>query len=723
MLKAADDMTYQKTLLFSLLFHGVVLHAQTPSFTFDEKRVEKGDTVQVCAFVEDFTDVVSVQYTVAWDSRVLKYLYSGDYALPGLSEFSFAEHLADQGNLPFVWFDNAVLGITLPDSSRIFCLYFETLGNIGDTSAVIFSGTPTSRQVGILLDGRIREVEANYTDGQVEIVGNILEIQDSITHNLCWGGREGSIEVQASGGAVPYDYHWSGPEGFAGRGDRLNNLAAGSYKLVLTDHLGRQKEETYEVTQPDLPLTIEQFDIQPSDCGQANGAISLRAGGGTPPYTYNFGNGFATDSVFLDLTPGAYDIAIADRNGCRLDTVLVAPAGTEAQIDLGPDITLCAPATAMLTAAGGLGAYQWFRNEAPLAETGNELTVSETGTYRLAIETPEGCVLTDTVEVRALTTALNLSEDLVLCPGEEKILNAAPGLGTYQWFRNDVQLNESANSLKVKEEGRYRLRVLTPQGCLLIDDVVVTLLEVGMVDLGGDLIICPNETISISADGVTGQYQWFRNDQPLTTKEDEISVNNDGAYRVEITTPEGCLASGEMTVRFSSIAAFASGDGSITIGDSIRLTAFEGVSYQWTPSKTLSCDQCADPIARPEESTTYVARIITADGCEVSDSVFIEVLPAEEKLKVTAVTFLSPNGDGENDVLFFPGLEDYTSNTLTIFSRWGQILFSRADYQLRGELWDATLRGQPLPAGIYYYVLRVNEREITIKNTLTVVRE
>lgn len=717
-------MSYQKALLFSLLFHGVVLHAQTPpSFTFDEKRVEKGDTVQVCAFVEDFTNVASVQYTVTWDNQILTYLYSGDYTLPGLSEFNFAEHLADQGILPFVWFDNAVLGVALPDSSRIFCLYFETLGDIGDTSAVNFSGTPTSLQVGVLLDNRIREVEANYTDGRVEIVESILQVRDSVAHNLCWGDTGGSITVQASGGAEPYDYYWSGPEGFAGRGDRLNNLMAGSYTLVLTDSLGRQRENTYEVTQPDLPLTIEQSDLQSSECGQANGAISLRAGGGTPPYTYNFGNGFSTDTLFSNLLPGAYDIVIADRNGCQLDTALVVPSGTNAQIDLGPDIFLCTPATARLNATSGLGAYQWFRNEAPLAETGNELTVSETGTYRLAVETPEGCVLTDTVEVTALTTALNLGEDVLLCPTEEKVLSTPAGMGTYQWFRNGAPLPEMGNELTVSETGTYRLNVQTAQGCLLTDEVEVALSEVGMVDLGGDITICPNETVSIIADGVTGAYQWFRNSSPLTPKGDEILVNNDGTYRVEVTTPEGCLASGEMTVRFSPIEAFASGDGSMVVGDSTRLTAFEGVSYQWTPSETLSCNQCADPIARPEESTTYVARIITADGCEVSDSVFIEVLPAEEKLKVTAVTFLSPNGDGENDVLFFPGLEDYTSNTLTIFSRWGQVLFSRSDYQLRGELWDATLRGQPLPAGIYYYVLRVNEREITIKNTLTVVRE
>jgi hypothetical protein len=43
--------------------------------------------------------------------------------------------------------------------------------------------------------------------------------------------------------------------------------------------------------------------------------------------------------------------------------------------------------------------------------------------------------------------------------------------------------------------------------------------------------------------------------------------------------------------------------------------------------------------------------------------------------------------------------------------------------QLRGDLWDGTFRGQPLPAGIYYYILRVDEDDLFIKQAPTLVRD
>jgi gliding motility-associated-like protein len=111
----------------------------------------------------------------------------------------------------------------------------------------------------------------------------------------------------------------------------------------------------------------------------------------------------------------------------------------------------------------------------------------------------------------------------------------------------------------------------------------------------------------------------------------------------------------------------------------------------------------------------------TIDGCPASDSVVVRVTVPEDELRFEPVTFLSPNGDGQNDELYFPGLESYKSNDLNIYSRWGQLIFSKIDYQISGALWDGTLRGQPLPAGVYYYILRVDEQNITVKRNLTIV--
>ena len=54
------------------------------------------------------------------------------------------------------------------------------------------------------------------------------------------------------------------------------------------------------------------------------------------------------------------------------------------------------------------------------------------------------------------------------------------------------------------------------------------------------------------------------------------------------------------------------------------------VYYEWTPSEGLSCDDCPMPDASPDVSTMYNLRAYDTYGCEVFDSIFIEVTPAVE---------------------------------------------------------------------------------------------
>jgi gliding motility-associated-like protein len=65
----------------------------------------------------------------------------------------------------------------------------------------------------------------------------------------------------------------------------------------------------------------------------------------------------------------------------------------------------------------------------------------------------------------------------------------------------------------------------------------------------------------------------------------------------------------------------------------------------------------------------------------------------------------TPNGNNINDLLVIAGLELYDSNTLTIFNRYGDVVFESRNYD---NSWDGTSNdGSPLPDGTYYYVLEL----------------
>lgn len=61
---------------------------------------------------------------------------------------------------------------------------------------------------------------------------------------------------------------------------------------------------------------------------------------------------------------------------------------------------------------------------------------------------------------------------------------------------------------------------------------------------------------------------------------------------------------------------------------------------------------------------------------------------------------ITPNGDGKNDYFEIKALESYTQNELTIFNRWGNMVYNSAPYH---NNWD----GHGLNEGTYYYALRV----------------
>ncbi|MBD0256063.1 MAG: gliding motility-associated C-terminal domain-containing protein, partial [Cytophagales bacterium] len=71
-------------------------------------------------------------------------------------------------------------------------------------------------------------------------------------------------------------------------------------------------------------------------------------------------------------------------------------------------------------------------------------------------------------------------------------------------------------------------------------------------------------------------------------------------------------------------------------------------------------------------------------------------------------TLFSPNGDGQNDAFRVRG-EGIASAQLQVYTQNGVEVFGTSDVRTVTETgWDGTFGGQPLPAGVYSWVLRGN---------------
>ena len=73
---------------------------------------------------------------------------------------------------------------------------------------------------------------------------------------------------------------------------------------------------------------------------------------------------------------------------------------------------------------------------------------------------------------------------------------------------------------------------------------------------------------------------------------------------------------------------------------------------------------------------------------------------------------MTPNNDGLNDAFIVPCLDNYDENVLGIYNRWGDEVYHDEDYK---NDWAGTFKGEHLPVGTYYYVLKINDGNNTVK--------
>ncbi len=149
------------------------------------------------------------------------------------------------------------------------------------------------------------------------------------TDVLCNGGSTGKIDLTVSGGVGAYSYDWShnGPQNPDTDPQDLNNVAAGTYMVTVTDGNGCPQTTTAVVNQP-TPISIAS-SVTSAGANGFNGAVDLTVTGGVPPYTYQWSNGQNTQDL-TNLNAGTYTVTVTDANGCSRphSVTVLANSGT-----------------------------------------------------------------------------------------------------------------------------------------------------------------------------------------------------------------------------------------------------------------------------------------------------------------------------------------------------------------------------------------------------------
>ncbi len=135
------------------------------------------------------------------------------------------------------------------------------------------------------------------------------------------GSCDGSVSVIVSGGVSPYNFDWTGPNGFLSNNLNINNLCAGPYRLVVTDTNGCQSTLNDTIFSP-VSCNIDVNIIEHVTCPGGNDGKAIVTNGSTSFQLFTwenlsdsivYGNGSAISNN--NLSSGWYQVKGIDLNG------------------------------------------------------------------------------------------------------------------------------------------------------------------------------------------------------------------------------------------------------------------------------------------------------------------------------------------------------------------------------------------------------------------------
>ncbi len=364
--------------------------------------------------------------------------------------------------------------------------------------------------------------------------------------------------------------------------------------------------------------------------------------------------------------------------------------------------------------AGGLPPYQYRIGEKVMSDT--FLTAMVSGTYTLRVADANNCADEKTFEIKAPDIPVfDLGPAQVICAGKDLRLSPGAAFAAYEWSTGSVD-----SAIVVNQPGMYSLRVVNTSDCSYTDTVVVTSGNAPAVLVDPvEAAICPGEALFVRVLGAD-TYTWVDTSGSMDiSAPDRVELSPDYTSLYQVIGSNACgVDTAAILVNIFPTGGDAGIDSCIVEGTSIRLQATGAISYFWLPAEyPVSDPSVPDPVVQPLETTLYKVVMTSEEGCIVTDSVLITVLDSD--IELPRISLITPNGDGKNDVLFFPNIEKYGNNVLRVYNRWGDIVYQKINYQRDDDRFDGSYAGKPLPDGNYYYVLAFREK--MIKQTLTIL--
>lgn len=356
-----------------------------------------GDTVCLPLRSRDFEMIASMQFAIYYDASAFDFVK----IQPGTPLIGYGANnynVINPGLVLNSWFDQSAGSVTLSDTEVLFYLCLKVKNNVASGFYPLLigeaPGLPFEVKKMVLvppnwvfLDMPLVQQLGGVSVGIPAPAGDLAVSGTCVSKAAC-GAPVGSVSLDVTGGQPPYQYLWSGPDGFSAFTEDLDGLKQGVYSVLVTDQNGMAISAQVNVEATNSGVYIKKY-LKPAFCGQPNGCATLELSGGQPPYTYAWSAGNGQTNENCSLPPGKHAVSVTDASGCTQidtfeiinDTVLVLDVDSHHIYDCnGTGSVTITPQT------GGVFAYAW--SNGATEATADSLFA---GVYEVTVTATGGC--------------------------------------------------------------------------------------------------------------------------------------------------------------------------------------------------------------------------------------------------------------------------------------------------------------------------------------------
>ncbi|MBK7709998.1 MAG: SprB repeat-containing protein [Bacteroidales bacterium] len=414
------------------------------------------------------------------------------------------------------------------------------------------SGTGTSQTISGLAPG-IYNYTVTNSDGCISpattlTVNNIPTAptaSTNVTNASSVGASDGAIDLTVTGGTAPYSFSWSN----GATTEDISGLNAGTYSVTITDANGCTTSASATVNENAAPINTSTVVTNVTCNGDADGAINLTVTGGTPPYSFSWSNGDATEDI-SGLSAGTYNVTITDNDGttANASATVSEPSALNTATNVTDASSVGASDGAVdLTVTGGTAPYSFSWSNGATTE---DISGLNAGTYSVTITDANGCTTSASATVNENAAAINTSTAVtnVTCNGDaDGAINLTVTGGTppysFSWSNGDA--TEDISGLSA---GTYNVTITDNDGTTA--NASATISEPSALNTATNVtdassVGASDGAIDLTVTGGTAPYSFSWSNGATT---EDISGLNAGTYSVTITDANGCTTSASATV-------------------------------------------------------------------------------------------------------------------------------------------------------------------------------